>query len=181
MTSNAHSLPSRELPVLERLTRPRTLLFLTFAVCTGLLAYGFWLQHVMHLEPCPMCILQRYAFVLVALIALAGAIHNPRTVGLRVYAALLAVSALAGGGVATWQSWLQHHPPKVADCGPGLEYMVQELPLSEMLPMIFRGSGDCSKVDWTFLGLSIAEWSLVCFVGILTTAVVVWVRAARHR
>lgn len=179
MTSNAHSLPSRELPVLDRLTRPRTLLLATFAVCAGLIAYALWLQHASHLEPCPMCILQRYAFVVVGLVALAAAIHFPGRVGLRIYAVIMALAAIAGGGVAARQTWLQHNPPKIADCGPGLEFMVEEFPLSQALPMIFRGSGDCSKVDWTFLGLSIAEWALVCFAGIVVTAIIIWIRAAR--
>lgn len=166
--------------MLERLTRPRTLLLATFAVCAGLIAYALWLQHASHLEPCPMCILQRYAFVVVGFIALAAAIQNPGRIGMRIYAVLMALAAIAGGGVAAWQSWLQHHPPKIADCGPGLEVIIGEFPLSEALPMIFRGAGDCSKVDWTFLGLSIAEWALICFVGIVVTAVIVWIRAARR-
>ena len=166
--------------MLERLTRPRTLLLATFAVCGGLIAYALWLQHASHLEPCPMCILQRYAFVVVGVIALAAAIQNPGRIGMRVYAVLMGLAAIAGGAISTWQSWLQHHPPKVADCGPGLGTIVGEFPLSEALPMIFRGAGDCSKVDWTLLGLSIAEWALVCFAGIVVTAMIVWVRAARR-
>ena len=167
--------------MIERLTRPRTLLLVTFVVCAGLLAYALVLQHASHLEPCPMCILQRYAFVAVGLIAVVAAIHLPGKTGLRVYSVLMAITAIVGGGVATRQSWLQHNPPKVADCGPGLEFMVDQFPLSEALPMIFRGSGDCSKVDWTFLGLSIAEWALACFAGIVVTAAIVWIRAARPR
>ena len=167
--------------MLERLTRPRTLLLATFAVCAGLIAYALWLQHASHLEPCPMCILQRYAFVVVGVIALAAAIQNPGRIGMRVYAVLMGLVAIAGGAISTWQSWLQHHPPKVADCGPGLGTIVGEFPLSEALPMIFRGAGDCSKVDWTFIGLSIAEWALVCFAGIVVTAIIVWIRAPKKR
>ena len=165
----------------ERFTRPRTLLLATFAVCAGLIAYALWLQHASHLEPCPMCILQRYAFVVVGVIALAAAVHHPHRSGMRVYAVLMGLAAIAGGAISAWQSWLQHHPPKVADCGPGLGTIVGEFPLSEALPMIFRGAGDCSKVDWTLLGLSIAEWALVCFAGFVVTAMIVWVRAARGR
>lgn len=161
----------------EGLTRPRPLFAASFLAVVGLLAYGLWLQHALHLEPCPMCILQRYAFAAVGVIALVAAIHNPGAIGTRVYAVLLIVAALAGGGVAARQTWLQHNPPKLADCGPGLEFMVQSFPLSEALPMIFRGSGDCSKVDWTFLGLSIAEWALACFVGLVLVGVFVLIRA----
>lgn len=162
---------------LEPLTRPRLLFAAAFVAVLGLLGFGLWLQHALHLEPCPMCILQRYAFAGVGLVALAGALHNAGPRGVRLYAGLLIVVALAGGGVAARQTWLQHNPPKLADCGPGLEFMVQSFPLSEALPMIFRGSGDCSKVDWTFLGLSIAEWALACFAGLVLLGVLLLIRA----
>lgn len=157
---------------LARLTRPRVVFAAIFLVTLGLLAYGLWLQHAEHLEPCPMCILQRYAFAAVGVIGLIAALHNPKSLGVRVYAGLTVLTALAGGGVAARQTWLQHNPPKIADCGPGLEFMVESFPLSEALPMIFRGSGDCSKVDWTFLGMSIAEWALACFVGLVIVGLV---------
>jgi len=161
---------------LERFTRPRIVFGAIFLATTGMLAYGLWLQHALHLEPCPLCILQRYAFAAVGLIALVAALHNPRTLGVRAYGALTALVALAGGGVAARQTWLQHNPPKLADCGPGLEFMVESFPLSEALPMIFRGSGDCSRVDWTFLGLSIAEWALACFAGLVIVSIILAIR-----
>jgi disulfide bond formation protein DsbB len=154
---------------------------LVFAICAVLLGYGLYLQHAQGLEPCPMCVLQRYAFAAIGLIALVAALHNPARSGVRAYSLLLGLAALAGGGVAARQTWLQHNPPAIADCGPGLEFMVGSFPLAEALPMIFRGSGDCSKVDWTFLGLSIAEWALVWFVIFLITTVVVWRRSPGHR
>jgi len=91
------------------------------------------------------------------------------------------LAATAGGGVAAWQTWLQHNPPQLADCGPGLEFMVESFPLTEALPMIFRGSGDCSKVQWTWLGLSIAEWSFVAFSGICLAAAWTLARSLRAR
>lgn len=157
---------------IEGLLRPRTVFTGLLLVTAGLLAYGLWLQHARHLEPCPMCILQRYAFVAVGLVALVAAAHNPRGIGVRLYAGLIALIAVAGGSISTWQTWLQHNPPKVADCGPGLDFMLESFPLSEALPMIFRGGGDCSKVDWTFLGLSIAEWALACFVTIVLVSLI---------
>ncbi|MEO8037510.1 MAG: disulfide bond formation protein B [Betaproteobacteria bacterium] len=159
-----------------RLIRPRTLFAAIFLGTSGLLAYGLWLQHASHLEPCPMCILQRYAFVVAGLVGLVAAVHNPRALGVRIYGGLVILAAIAGGGVATRQTWLQHNPPQIADCGPGLEFMVESFPLSEALPMIFRGSGDCSKVDWTFLGFSIAEWALACFVGIALISALAMIR-----
>ena len=83
----------------------------------------------------------------------------------------LGVAALAGGGVAARQSWLQWFPPAVSECGPGLEYMLESFPLASALPMIFRGAGDCSVIDWTFLGLSIANWSFLVFATILAALI----------
>lgn len=164
---------------LEQLLRPRVLFLAIFAGCAGLLGFGLYLQHALSLEPCPMCILQRYAFVLVGIIALIAAAHGPARLGSRIYGGLLALVALAGGGVATWQTWLIHNPPPVAECGPGLEFMVSQFPLTEVLPMLFQGSGDCAKVQWSFLGLAIAEWALVAFTGIVVASVIAIVMAGR--
>lgn len=141
----------------------RTIFLALFLFCIGLLGFGLYLQHVEGLEPCPMCIMQRYALALVGMIALLGALHGPRKAGARVYAALILLVSLAGGGVAARQSWIQRFPPAIPECGPGLEFMVESFGLADALPMIFRGAGECTAIDWTFLGLSIANWSLVNF------------------
>ncbi|MBS0543488.1 MAG: disulfide bond formation protein B [Proteobacteria bacterium] len=148
----------------------RILFFALFVVCIGLLGGGLFLQHVVGLQPCPMCIMQRYAFVLVALIALIAALHGPGVTGARIYALLIGAAAVAGGSVAARQSWMQRNPPEFPECGPGLEYMLESFPLNKSLPMIFRGAGDCSAIDWTFLGLSLANWSLLCFAGVTVFA-----------
>jgi len=132
-----------------------------FALSVGGFFFGaFYLQMLKGVEPCPMCIMQRYAMLGVGLAALVGALHNRR---MWLYGTLVMLSALAGGGVAARQSWLQLYPPQATGCGPGLEYMLENFPLTEVLPRLFRGEGDCSVVDWTFLGLSTANWSLVAF------------------
>lgn len=153
-----------------------------FAICAGLIGYGLWLQQARGLEPCPMCVMQRYAFVVAGLVALIGALHGPSGWGRRIYALLILLSAVGGASVAVRQSWLQHHPPKVTECGADLDFMLDSFPLSDALPMIFRGAGDCSKVDWTFIGLSMAEWALIWFAIIGVIAALLWfVRAARSR
>jgi disulfide bond formation protein DsbB len=149
---------------------PRAIFVAAFLACAGLLAFGLVLQHLEHLEPCPMCILQRYAFVLCGLIALAAALHNAQARGRRIYAALLGMAAIGGGAVALRQSWIQHFPPKFADCGADLTFVLDSFPLAQALPMIFRGAGDCSKVTWSLLGLSIAEWALLWFAVIAVAA-----------
>ena len=159
---------------LELLDRPRRVWALIAAGCVALLAFGLYLQHVVGLEPCPMCIVQRYVMILIAVFALAGAcLSSPRaalaTGGL--------LTLLAGGGayVAARQSWLQWYPPEVVSCGRDFYGMIESFPLQRAIPLIFRGSGDCTQVDWTFLGGSIANWSFVAFVAMgLWLVLVVW-------
>jgi disulfide bond formation protein DsbB len=138
-----------------------------FAICAALLGFAIYLQEEVGLEPCPMCILQRYAFTAIALVALAGAIQGPRNLALKAYGIVLALLAIAGGGVAVRQSYIQHFPPAVSSCGTDLDFLVNTFPISQALPKIFSGSGDCALVKWRLLGLSIAEWALVWFVLIL--------------
>lgn len=154
--------------------KPRLLFFAVFLVCAGLLGFGLVLQHVKHLEPCAMCILQRYAFVLVGLCGLAAALHDPRPKIARIYAASILLFSVLGAGVAARQAWMQRFPSAEAECGPGLDYTLQAFPLADALPMIFKGGGDCSKVQWTFLGGSIPEWSLVWFGVCALAALWIW-------
>ena len=143
-----------------------------FLVCAGLIGFALYLQHSLGLEPCPMCILQRYAFVVVGVIALAAASHDPALPGRRIYSGLLVIMAATGGGVAMRHVYLEHYPPKIFDCGADFGFMLESFPLTQALPMIFRGTGDCTKVPWRVLGLSIAEWSLICFTLLIVAAIV---------
>ena len=144
------------------LDQPRRLLALIAVACVALLAFGLYLQHAIGLEPCPMCIVQRYLFILVALAAGIGAALP--SCATRWSAGVMALLSLTGAGVAARQSWLQWFPPEVTTCGRDLFGMIESFPLKRVIPMVFRGSGDCSAVDWTFLGLSIANWSFLNFV-----------------
>lgn len=143
---------------------PRRTLALVFAACAGMLAFALYLQHGVGLEPCPMCIVQRYALILVGLCAgLAAAV--PRRGAWMAGSGLGLLAAGFGAFVAARQSWLQWNPPEIASCGRDFYGMIETFPLKRAIPMIFRGSGDCTKIDWTFLGLSIANWSFIAFVG----------------
>lgn len=141
---------------------PRRVFALISLLCVAMLGYGMVLQHVVGLEPCPMCIVQRYALVLLALVAALAACAR-RSGWHRAGASLLVVFGLAGAGVAARQSWLQWYPPEMASCGRDLWGMIDTFPLERVLPMVFRGSGDCSKIDWTFLGGTIANWAFAWF------------------
>jgi disulfide bond formation protein DsbB len=143
----------------KRLPRPRALYLIVAVVCALLIGAAMYLQFHENLEPCPLCILQRYAYVLVGVLALIAALL-PAFLG-RIVASLGIVSALTGAGVGVWHVWLQLHPPAVSACGPSLEYLVGNLPLGRALPRIFQGYADCTNVDWTFLHLSIPAWSVI--------------------
>ena len=149
-------------------------------ICVGLLAFGLYLQHVVGLEPCPMCIVQRYAMVLIALAAGVAAALPMRAAHFA-GAALVLPMAGFGGFVAARQSWLQWYPPETVSCGRDFYGMIETFPLKRAIPMIFRGGGDCSKVDWTFLGLSIANWSFLCFVLIVLGGLALLARMASAR
>ena len=144
---------------------PRKLFLLTFIVCIALLVFGLYLQHVEGLVPCPMCIVQRYALFLIALLALLAGASSKKSVHLFGSFTLVLISGF-GAFVAARQSWLQWYPPEVVSCGRDFYGMIETFPLQRLVPMIFKGGGDCTKVDWTFLGGSIANWSFLCFCGL---------------
>ena len=157
---------------------PRAVFAAIFVACAALVATAIlYFQDQLGLEPCPMCILSRYTFIAIGVVALAAALHGPRGAGLKAYALLLSLLALAGIGISARHSWLQHFPPKFESCGTDLEFLLNTLPLSQALPKMFSGTGSCSAVDWRFLGLSIPEWAGVWFLAFGVAAVwVAWRR-----
>ncbi len=144
---------------------PRALNAAGFLACAGLLGFGYYLQFEEGLEPCPLCIFQRIAFIVLGVLFLLAALHGPGPVRSRVHGVLIGLAGLAGAGIAGWHLWLQSLPPGEAPaCGPGLDYMLETFPLTETLRMVFTGSGECAEVSWRFLGLSIPAWALLWFV-----------------
>lgn len=158
--------------------RPRLVLALIAAVSVAMLAFGMYLQHVVGLEPCPMCIVQRYALILVAVLAGLAALFGHR-VARNVGVGAMGLFAAFGAFTAARQSWLQWNPPEILSCGRDFFGMIESFPLGRAIPMIFRGSGDCSKIDWTFLGLTIANWSFLWFAAF--TLLAAWLLIARRR
>ena len=149
----------------------RKLRLFEFLGCAGIIIFALHLQHNDGLAPCPMCILQRYAFILIGLFAFVSALTRRRRLISTIMSVLISISSAFGLGVAGRHVWLEHNPPKIFDCGADLGFMVDTFPLAEALPMIFRGTGDCSVVLWRFLNLSIAEWALALFLLLLLTEV----------
>jgi len=143
------------------------------ACCGTLLGFALYKQYQDFLDPCPLCVMQRVAFMWMGAAALLAAIHNPAARGQRVYNWIIILGAAFGAAVAGRHVWLQHLPPElVPECGPGLNYMLENFPLSETLSTVFLGSGSCAEVHWSFLGLSMPEWTLSWF--LLLGATTVW-------
>ncbi len=142
-----------------------------FLACVGLMTYALYAQHGLGLEPCPLCIFQRVAVIATGLVFLAGSLHGPRAGGRWLYGGLAALAASIGAGIAGRHVWLQSLPAEdVPACGPGLDYMMEAFPLQQVLRRVFSGSGECAQIDWTFLGLSMPTWTLVCFIGLVAWA-----------
>lgn len=138
-----------------------------FLCCMGLLGYALYLQHQMFLDPCPLCILQRIAFMVMAAGFLLAAVHGPvGKLGRSIYAGVVSLGAAAGVSVAGRHLYLQGLPAdEVPACSAlGLDYMLEAFPLRDVLVKVFTGSGECAKIDWTFLGISMPGWTLVWYV-----------------
>ncbi|MEZ5641511.1 MAG: disulfide bond formation protein B [Burkholderiaceae bacterium] len=162
-------------------SRPRRVFAAIAIVCAGMLAFGvLYLQMVLNLNPCPMCIVQRYCLILVGVFS-ALAAFSGKPWGWRLWGLLGLGTAGFGAFTAARQSWLQWYPPEMPTCGRDLYGMIESFPLQRAIPMIFKGSGDCTAIDWTFLGGTIANWSFVWFVIFGLTILAVLLRLPRGR
>ncbi len=152
----------------------RRLYLAVAAASVGLIAAALFMQHVVGLNPCPLCILQRGAYLLLALAAGLAAWRSPQPSG-RVFGVAALISALAGAGVAAWHVRLKNSP-EMLSCGPGLGAMLENFPLTQVLPRIFRGSGDCADPSAVLMGYSLASWSLLGFLGLALVVVAAMAR-----
>ena len=162
-------------PTLNKLLQTRLIYLYIFLFCVTLLGIAMYMEKVMMMEPCPLCMTQRFFFVLAGLTSLMAFIHHPKGTGKLIYGFLAALFAVAGGGFAIRQIWLQHLPKdQVPACGPSVAYMFQELPLTEALATMFTGDGNCAEIAWQdpIIGMSIPQWSLVGFIAL--AGVCVW-------
>jgi disulfide bond formation protein DsbB len=129
---------------------------------------ALFMEHAMGLEPCPLCILQRVTVIVTGLVTLVAALHHPGARGIRVYAIGAILAAVLGAALAVRQLWLQSLPKdQVPACGPGLDYLMEVLPLTEVLNMILTGDGSCAEIAWTLFGISIPGWTLVGLIGLI--------------
>jgi disulfide bond formation protein DsbB len=139
-----------------------------FIACGLLMAAALFMEHVMALEPCPLCIMQRVMVIATGVIALLAALHGPAKIGIQVYGALVVTTAAGGAMLSMRQLWLQSLPAdQVPSCGPGLDYLLDVFPLTEVLTMILSGDGSCAEVVWSLFGISIPGWTLAGFIGLI--------------
>lgn len=154
------------------LPRRRLAYVLGFLVCAGLMAWALWLQYGLLLEPCPLCVFQRVAVIAIGLVFLVAAVHNPGPIGAIVYAGFAFVTGAIGAALAAWQVWIQAQPPgTVASCGMSLDYMLETMPLADVIGTVLKGSGECADQGWLFLGLAIPSWTFVFFVAMAAAAI----------
>lgn len=129
-----------------------------------LLGFGYYLQYVEGLEPCPLCITQRFFLFTSGCLGLIAWLHNPSALGTKLYSATGSLLAVAGAGFASRQLYLQSLPADQAPaCGPSIDFIFQTFPLMDALSILLRGDGNCAEVAWRFLGLSIPGWTVITF------------------
>ncbi|HBX57409.1 disulfide bond formation protein B [Pseudomonas sp. UBA2684] len=161
------------------LASPRSLFLLAFVGCLVLMGAALYLEHVVGLEPCPLCVVQRVCVIGFGLVCLLAALHAPGRTGRRVYALGALLFAAAGAATAGRQIWLQSVPAdQLPACLPSLDYMMEALPFQDIVRMVLHGSADCAEVSWTLFGMSIPEWSLLGFVAMLLFGVFQLLRRA---
>jgi protein dithiol:quinone oxidoreductase len=147
--------------------RRRVLNGLGLLACAGLLAYAWYAQVVLGLQPCPLCIFQRIGIGACGVLFLLATLQNPQRFGALVYGCLLMLAALATIGVAARHLWIQHLPAgSVPACGAGLSYLLQVFPLTDVIRTVLSGSGECARVSWRLLGLSMPGWVLLAAAGL---------------
>ena len=133
----------------------------------GLMGFGLFLQYVKHQDPCPLCMVQRLIFIAILVVFVLAALQGPKRAGERVYAALIALLSLSGVAVASRHIWIQNLPKdQLPACGPGLDYMLETMPMAKVWKELLHGSGECAEKGWTFLTLGIPEWSLLCYLAL---------------
>lgn len=135
------------------------------------MAAALYLQHVVGLAPCPLCVLQRIGILAAGFFALLAALAGRGSVLRLTLAGAAIASALAGGGVAVWHTWLLAHPPQQLGCGRPFEWFHEDFPLAVWLPRLFRGDGDCLAVEWSLFGLTVPHWSLAAHLSVLALLV----------
>jgi disulfide bond formation protein DsbB len=150
--------------ILSRFDRCRWNL-LGAGICMGLLAYAYYAQYIQGYNPCPLCIFQRVALFPLAAVFVVAGIHNPTGATSRIYSGLGILAALLGAFTSGWHVYVQYTPNPPA-CLASLEVVMQANPFFDALVRVFQNAGDCTQIDWSFLGLSMPIWVLLWFIAL---------------
>ena len=154
--------------MLDYIPNARNLNWIIGLGCMFLMGVALYMEHMMHLEPCPLCIFQRVAVIAAGIIAIIAALHKPASVGIKVYGLLVCWPRHWRRNRQADNSILQSLPEdQVPSCGPGLDYLLDVFPMQDVIQMVLVGDGSCAEVVWSFLGISIPGWTLVGFVGLI--------------
>ncbi|MFM7396261.1 MAG: disulfide bond formation protein B [Actinomycetota bacterium] len=152
----------------------RAINFGAFAVCALMMAYALYAEYQLGFEPCPLCMFQRVGVIALGLVFLIAALHDPVSVrGARAYGVAIALVAAFPIYVSGRHVYIQSLPfGSVPSCGASLDYMLDVFPLATVLKKVLFGAGECQKIDWSFLGLSMPGWVLIMVVAL--TVVGLW-------
>ena len=158
--------------MIQKIFSGKTGYLMGFAACFGIVILALVIQTVYKLEPCPLCITQRMFFMGLGVLFLIATFIKPATLLKKILTGLQVLAALGGAGWAMRHWYLQANKESmIADCGVGFDYMFDNFPLEKMFKLIFKGTGDCAAIDWTFLGLTLPQLGLISFVGLGAYAV----------
>jgi disulfide bond formation protein DsbB len=157
----------------------RTANWLGFLACALALGFAFYSQYVLELQPCHLCIFQRVTVAAMALVFLLAALHSSGSARGAVYATLIGITGLATLATSGRHVWIQMQPPgSIPSCGADLDFMLELFPLTEVILKVFKAGGECAKVDWSLLGLSMPGWVFVF--ALVVTAGGVWFNLRRY-
>lgn len=132
----------------------------------SLVGFGLYIQVQHNLDPCPLCIFQRIAFILLGLTFLIAVWYKPTGGWRTIYGGLQLFISTVGSGIAIRHIWIQSHAEEViAECGAGFDYIFERFPFRKAVELVFKGTGECSSIDWTLAGFSIPQLSLIAFIG----------------
>ncbi|MFK3797401.1 MULTISPECIES: disulfide bond formation protein B [unclassified Pseudomonas] len=150
------------------LARTRSLFFLAFLACALIVGAAVYLGHLTGSDTCPLCFVQRALMSVCSAICLFAIVHQPGRSGWRGYSGGLFFIASLGAAVAARQVWLQESPPdNLASCLENLKYLLDTQPFWKVLYLTLIGAAGCSEINWTLFGISVPEWSLLAFSGLM--------------
>lgn len=165
---------------MKKILSIRGMSFIGFLFCIFLMLVAWYLQAYKGFKPCPLCVTQRFFILLMAVFFMIGALHQPKEIFRRCYYFICVVISLGGIAVAARHIWLQNLPPdRVPACGADINFILQNLPFIDAMKAIFAGSGECAKVNWHFLGMTIPELTMIAFIMMLSLSI--WQMMRRER